>query len=85
MLVSKNAEICVNPNANFKICVTPNEKPQLKSVEHGVGSQMQNSCVGHVHFILFGDNFIRVGYRFSVEYGLMSVNNLVIPYPKQVM
>ena len=33
-------------------------------------SQMQNFRVGHVHFIFYGVNFIRVGSRFSVEYGL---------------
>ena len=34
MLVSKNAKICVTPNANSKICVTPNANLQLESVEY---------------------------------------------------
>ena len=34
MLVSKNAKICVSPNAKPKICFTPNANPQHKSVEH---------------------------------------------------
>ena len=36
MLVSKNAKICVTPNANTKIGVTPNVKPQHESVEFNV-------------------------------------------------
>ena len=34
MLVSKNAKICVTPNAKPKICITPNAKPQCQSVEY---------------------------------------------------
>ena len=34
MLVSKNAKICVTPNAKLKICVTPKAKPKCKSVEY---------------------------------------------------
>ena len=34
MLVSKNAKICVTPNANAKICVTPNTNPQREHVEY---------------------------------------------------
>ena len=38
-----------------------------------VGSQMQIYRVGHVHLILLGVNFIRVGsHFFLVEYGLWS-------------
>ena len=39
MLVSKNAKICVTPNANAKICVTPNANPQREQVKYidGVG------------------------------------------------
>ena len=32
MLVSKNAKICLNPDAKPEICVTPNAKPKRKSV-----------------------------------------------------
>ena len=55
MLVSKNAIICLTPNEKHKICVSPNANPQR---------------VGHVHFIYVDVDFIRVGSRFSVEYGL---------------
>ena len=34
MLVSKNARIFVTPDAKPKICVSPNAKPQHKSVEY---------------------------------------------------
>ena len=32
MLVSKNAKICVTPNANAKICVTPKVEYSLRGV-----------------------------------------------------
>ena len=32
--VSKNAKICVIPNANAKICFTPNANPKLEQVEY---------------------------------------------------
>ena len=41
MLVSKNAKICLTPNANSKICITPNANPLHEQVEYrspGVGS-----------------------------------------------
>ena len=50
MLVSKNAKICVTPNANVKFCVTPNAN---KWNIGRVGSPTQNSRVGHVDFMLF--------------------------------
>ena len=34
MLVSKNAQICVTPNAKLKICVTPKANPQRESVDY---------------------------------------------------
>ena len=34
MLVSKNAKICVTPNAKPKICVTPNAIPQHEQVKY---------------------------------------------------
>ena len=34
MLVSKNAKLCITPNANVKICVTPNANPQHEQVEY---------------------------------------------------
>ena len=56
MLVSKNAKICVTPNANTKICVTPNTNPQCKPVEYSSCWVRQSwVCVGHVlgMFVLF--------------------------------
>ena len=59
---------------NAKICVTPNQNPNASQWNIGcVGSQTQNSRVGHVHFIFLGVDFIRIETRFSVEYGLKSV------------
>ena len=54
-----------NPNASqWNICC--------------VGFQMQNSCIGHVHFILFVSISYALGsqrkHSFSVEYGLMILN-----------
>ena len=34
MLVSKNAKICVTPNAKHKICVIPNAKPKREPMEY---------------------------------------------------
>ena len=77
MLVSKNATIWVTPNANAKICVTPNTKPQRQSVEHKLRwSQTQKFYVGHVHFFFFGAHFICIGSSFSVEYGLNTFHRL---------
>ena len=71
MLVSKKTKICVTPHAKHKICVTPNAKPQRKPMEYRLcWVPNAKSSVGHVHFISFGVNFIRIGFRFSVEYGL---------------
>ena len=46
MLVSKNVNICVTPNANFKICITP--KPLTPTRVSGI-----NFRVDHVQFMLF--------------------------------
>ena len=64
MVVSKNAKICITPNAKHKICVTPNANPQRESVEYRIF--LLSPCT--FHFV--GVNFIRVGSRFSVDYGL---------------
>ena len=54
MVVSKNAKICVTPNANFEIYIISMQNPNASQWNIGcVGFQMQNSCVGHVHFMLF--------------------------------
>ena len=46
-----------------------------------VGSPMQNFRIGPVHFIFLCVDFIPIGSRFSVEYGL---KGLVINYRKGV-
>ena len=79
MLVSKNTKICITPNANAKICVTPNTKPQRESLEYRLcWAQTQNSCIGHVYFIFAGVDFIRIGSRFSKEYGLKTIPEIVV-------
>ena len=50
MLVSKNAKICVTPNANAKICVTPNASQWNIGC---VGSPGVGARIGHVHFMSF--------------------------------
>ena len=54
MLVSKNAQICVTPKENLKICVSPNASQWNIGC---VGSQKQISRVGHVHFFYFFSRF----------------------------
>ena len=68
MLVSKNAKICVTPNANAKICITPKANPQREQVEYRL-CWVPNAKFSHwpCTFNFFGVNFIRVGSRFSVE------------------
>ena len=63
MLVFKNANICVTPNANATICVTPNVNPQREQVEYigDVGSPTRGACVGHVNFMLFVSFLVALG------------------------
>ena len=69
MLVSKNA----------KICVTPNPKPQHESVEYGL-CWVPNATFSRWHCtsLFVGVDFIHVGFRFSVEYGLNSALTLTL-------
>ena len=54
MFVSKNTKICFIPNANAKICITANAKPQHESVEYRLRwASGIVARVGHVHFMLF--------------------------------
>ena len=55
MLVSKNAKICVTPNAKPKIGVTPNAKTSNASQWNigGIGPSGVGAGVGHVDFLLF--------------------------------
>ena len=81
MLVSKNAQICVTPNANSKICVTLNANPQSKQVEY------RSQWVPNAKFLrwpytfllFFGVDLIRVGSCFSVEYGLHNKHPYLVP------
>ena len=82
MLGSKNAKICVTPNTNFKICITPNVSQWNIGC---VGSQTQISRVGHIHFIFVCVDFIRVGSRFSVEYGLKDLNGLITTWSPRAL
>ena len=81
MLVSKNAKICVTPTQILRFALpptrilrfalTPTRNPKANQWNIGcVGFQTQNFHIGHVHLIFLGVDFIRVGSRFSVEYGL---------------
>ena len=61
-------------DAKPKSCVLPDAKPKRKPVEYRLRwVPTQNLGIGHVHFTFFGVNFIRVGSRFPVEYGLKSM------------
>ena len=73
MLVSKNAKICIIPNANFKNLRYPNVSQWNIGC---VWSQTQNFRICHVHFIFVGVDFICVGSGFSVEYGLKALEKL---------
>ena len=60
MLVSKNAKICVTPNANSKICIIPTQTPNASQWNiGGVGSSGIGTHVGHVYFMLFVHHFPR--------------------------
>ena len=73
MLVSKNAKICITPNANTKICITPNANPQHEQEEY----RSRWQCRFHVVCA----HLISVGYptqtQFVVEYGLMHFSSCV--------
>ena len=66
MLVSKNAKICVTPNAKPKICVSPNAKPKRKSVEYRWRWVFWRwPCIFHVYFMYISCCLciiFRVGY-----------------------
>ena len=68
MLVSKNAKICITPNANAKICVTPNVSRWNIG---GIGSPTRGAGVGHIDFMLF----VSISFtQFPVEYGLYAIS-----------
>ena len=45
----KSLKFALPPNANAKMCVTPDVNPQREQVEY----RWQKFCVGHIYFILF--------------------------------
>ena len=70
--LSKNAKICVTPNAKHKICVTPNATPQRKPMEYRLRWVLNSNfsrwpCTFHVVCA----HFIRT--QFTVEYRLTSI------------
>ena len=68
----KTLKLALPPTRNLKFAFHPTRHPNASQWNIGcVGSPTQNFGVGHVHFTFFGVNFISVGYRFSVEYGLI--------------
>ena len=68
----------VSKKKTLKFALPPTQNPNASQWNIGcVRSQTQNSSVGHIHFFFFGDDFIRVGSRFSVEYGLKNRINYI--------
>ena len=68
MLVSKNA---LPPTPKLKIAFHPTQNPNASQWNIGcVGSHMQISRVGHVHFIFFVLISFALGSQFPEEYGL---------------
>ena len=85
MLVSKNAKICLTPNAKHKICVTPNAKDQCKPMEYRLrwvpsAKFSRWPCTFHGVFARF--ICVAVGYptrtQFAVEYGLYIVTQMAV-------
>ena len=69
MLVSKNTEDGITPNATPKICFPPTRTPNKSQWNMGcIGSPGVGARVGHVHFMLFVS--ISFQTRFTVEYDL---------------
>ena len=70
MLVSKNAKICLTLKANFKICVTSRETRTCSGIKVVLGLKHKIPVMA-MYISFFFVDFIRIGSRFSVEYGLM--------------
>ena len=82
MLVSKIAKICLTPNVNIQFALPLMQSPNASKWNIGwVWSPTLNFRVGHVHFIFWDVDFIRVGSRFSVEHGLYIL--VPIAYPSR--
>ena len=67
-----DAKFALPPTQNLKFALPQTPNPNASQWNIGCdGSPTQNFRVGRVHFFFFlGDDFIRVGSHFSVEYGL---------------
>ena len=64
MLVSKNAKICVPPDANLKFALPPTPTPNASQWNIGcVGSPMQDFRICNVHFIFGVISFAFGGQR----------------------
>ena len=69
----KTLKFALFPTRNIKFVLPPAQNPNASQWNIGcVGSQTHNFRVGHVHFIFWCGDFIRIGSRFSVEYGLLT-------------
>ena len=76
MLVSKNAKICVTPNAKHKIALPPTQTPNASQWNIVcAGSPGVGSHVGNVHFIFFLSMSFALGSQFLVEYRLKHIYN----------
>ena len=89
MLVSKNAKICLTPNAKHKICVSPNANTQRKSVEYRLHWVPNATFLyGPVHLIIVDVDFIPVGSCFQWNMRLtVGVNRIIskcVPYESTV-
>ena len=70
MLVSKNAKICVTPNAKPKSCVIPNANPQCESVEYRLHWVSHWACTFHVICVKLYLHWVANTKAVSLEYGL---------------
>ena len=62
MLVSKNAKICVTPNAKLKICVSPNTNPQREPVEYRL-RWIPNAKFSRWHFM-----FVLISFALGTQH-----------------
>ena len=67
----KTLKFALPPTQILKFALPPTRNPNTSQLNIGCfGSQTQSFRIGHVHIIFLGVEFICVGSRFSVEYGL---------------
>ena len=64
ILALPNAKICVIPAPNLKFALPQTPTPDASQWKiGGVGDQMQNSCIGHVHFMFF----VLISFAFGAQ------------------